>query len=108
MALLPGLIGRQHRIRGRIIRAMLRARQCSFFNQKIVHEELTPYIVDGQPFREEQLLPLLACIAAEGMDQSFCLPEEAGIVLGVPVMASFRYHMSPKDSKPLSRGKIHA
>jgi asparagine synthase (glutamine-hydrolysing) len=27
--------------------------------------ELKPYIVNGQPFREEHLLPLLACIAAE-------------------------------------------
>jgi asparagine synthase (glutamine-hydrolysing) len=31
----------------------------------IDRKELTPYIVDGQPFREEHLLPLLACIAAE-------------------------------------------
>jgi asparagine synthase (glutamine-hydrolysing) len=28
-------------------------------------DELKPYIVDGQPFREDHLLPLLACIAAE-------------------------------------------
>lgn len=27
--------------------------------------ELKPYIVDSQPFREEHLLPLLACLAAE-------------------------------------------
>ncbi len=31
----------------------------------IVREELEPYIVHGQPFREEHLMPLLACIAAE-------------------------------------------
>jgi asparagine synthase (glutamine-hydrolysing) len=31
----------------------------------IVRRELEPYIVQGQPFREEHLLPLLACIAAE-------------------------------------------
>ena len=31
----------------------------------IVRKELEPYIVHGQPFREEHLLPLLACIAAE-------------------------------------------
>jgi asparagine synthase (glutamine-hydrolysing) len=31
----------------------------------IVRKELEPYIVQGQPFREEHLLPLLACIAAE-------------------------------------------
>jgi len=28
-------------------------------------DTLKPYIADGQPFREEHLLPLLACIAAE-------------------------------------------
>jgi asparagine synthase (glutamine-hydrolysing) len=28
-------------------------------------DTLKPYIVDSQPFREEHLLPLLACIAAE-------------------------------------------
>jgi len=31
----------------------------------IVRRELEPYIVQGQSFREEHLLPLLACIAAE-------------------------------------------
>ena len=31
----------------------------------IVRSELEPYIVQGQSFREEHLLPLLACIAAE-------------------------------------------
>jgi hypothetical protein len=31
----------------------------------IVPEKLEPYIVQGQPFREEHLLPLLACVAAE-------------------------------------------
>ena len=31
----------------------------------IVRKDLEPYIVHGQPFREEHLLPLLACIAAE-------------------------------------------
>jgi asparagine synthase (glutamine-hydrolysing) len=31
----------------------------------IVPGELEPYIVQGQPFREKHLLPLLACIAAE-------------------------------------------
>jgi asparagine synthase (glutamine-hydrolysing) len=31
----------------------------------IVRKELEPYIVQGQPFREEHLMPLLACIAAE-------------------------------------------
>jgi asparagine synthase (glutamine-hydrolysing) len=31
----------------------------------IIRRELEPYIVHGQPFREEHLLPLLACIAAE-------------------------------------------
>jgi asparagine synthase (glutamine-hydrolysing) len=31
----------------------------------IVPEQLEPYIVQGQPLREECLLPLLACIAAE-------------------------------------------
>jgi hypothetical protein len=31
----------------------------------IIRRELEPYIVQGQPFREEHLLPLLACIAAE-------------------------------------------
>lgn len=31
----------------------------------IVRKELEPYIVRGQPFREEHMLPLLACIAAE-------------------------------------------
>jgi hypothetical protein len=31
----------------------------------IVPKELEPYIVHGQPFREEHLMPLLACIAAE-------------------------------------------
>jgi asparagine synthase (glutamine-hydrolysing) len=31
----------------------------------IVRRELEPYIVQGQPFREELLLPLMACIAAE-------------------------------------------
>ena len=31
----------------------------------IVRKELEPYIVHGQPFREEHLLPMLACIAAE-------------------------------------------
>jgi asparagine synthase (glutamine-hydrolysing) len=31
----------------------------------IVRKELEPYIVRGQPFREEHLLPFLACIAAE-------------------------------------------
>ena len=31
----------------------------------ILREELEPYIVHGQPFREEHLMPLLACIAAE-------------------------------------------
>jgi asparagine synthase (glutamine-hydrolysing) len=31
----------------------------------IVREELEPYIVHGQPFREEHLMPLVACIAAE-------------------------------------------
>ena len=31
----------------------------------IVRKELEPYIVHGQPFREEHLMPLLACIAAE-------------------------------------------
>lgn len=31
----------------------------------IVRAELEPYIVRGQPFREEHLMPLLSCIAAE-------------------------------------------
>jgi asparagine synthase (glutamine-hydrolysing) len=31
----------------------------------LVRGELEPYIIQGQPFREEHLLPLLACIAAE-------------------------------------------
>lgn len=31
----------------------------------IVRSELEPYLVRGQSFREEHLLPLLACIAAE-------------------------------------------
>jgi asparagine synthase (glutamine-hydrolysing) len=31
----------------------------------IVRKQLEPYIVQGQPFREEHLQPLLACIAAE-------------------------------------------
>lgn len=31
----------------------------------IARRELEPYIVQGQPLREEHLLPLLACIAAE-------------------------------------------
>jgi asparagine synthase (glutamine-hydrolysing) len=31
----------------------------------IIRKELEPYIVQGQPFREEHLMPLLACIAAE-------------------------------------------
>ena len=31
----------------------------------IVSADLEPYIVHGQPFREEHLMPLLACIAAE-------------------------------------------
>jgi asparagine synthase (glutamine-hydrolysing) len=31
----------------------------------IVRADLEPYIVQGQPFREEHLMPLLACIAAE-------------------------------------------
>src|SRR6185437_13397109 len=31
----------------------------------IVREQLEPHLVHGQPFREEHLLPLLACIAAE-------------------------------------------
>jgi asparagine synthase (glutamine-hydrolysing) len=31
----------------------------------IVRKELEPYIVHGQPFREEHLMPLVACIAAE-------------------------------------------
>jgi asparagine synthase (glutamine-hydrolysing) len=31
----------------------------------IVRKELEPYIVHGQPFREDHLMPLLACIAAE-------------------------------------------
>ena len=31
----------------------------------IVRKDLEPYIVQGQPFREEHLMPLLACIAAE-------------------------------------------
>ena len=31
----------------------------------IVRRELEPYIVQGQSFREQHLLPLLACIAAE-------------------------------------------
>jgi asparagine synthase (glutamine-hydrolysing) len=31
----------------------------------IAPADLEPYIVDGQPFREDHLLPLLACIAAE-------------------------------------------
>ena len=31
----------------------------------IVRKELEPYIVQGQSFREEHLMPLLACIAAE-------------------------------------------
>jgi asparagine synthase (glutamine-hydrolysing) len=31
----------------------------------VVPAELEPYIVHGQPFREEHLMPLLACIAAE-------------------------------------------
>jgi len=31
----------------------------------IALDELKPYIVQGQPFREEHLLPLLACLAAE-------------------------------------------
>jgi asparagine synthase (glutamine-hydrolysing) len=31
----------------------------------IVRAELEPYIVHGQPFREEHLMPLVACVAAE-------------------------------------------
>jgi asparagine synthase (glutamine-hydrolysing) len=31
----------------------------------IAPDQLKPYIVHGQPFREEHLLPILACIAAE-------------------------------------------
>ena len=31
----------------------------------IVRAELEPFIVQGQPFREEHLMPLVACIAAE-------------------------------------------
>jgi asparagine synthase (glutamine-hydrolysing) len=31
----------------------------------IAPDQLKPYIVQGQPFREEHLLPILACIAAE-------------------------------------------
>lgn len=31
----------------------------------IAPDQLKPYIVQGQPFREEHLLPLLACLAAE-------------------------------------------
>jgi asparagine synthase (glutamine-hydrolysing) len=31
----------------------------------IDRKQLEPYLVDGQPFREDHLLPLLACIAAE-------------------------------------------
>jgi asparagine synthase (glutamine-hydrolysing) len=31
----------------------------------IAPSELEPYIVQGQPFREDHFLPLLACIAAE-------------------------------------------
>jgi asparagine synthase (glutamine-hydrolysing) len=31
----------------------------------IVRADLEPYIVQGQPFREDHLMPLLACIAAE-------------------------------------------
>ena len=31
----------------------------------VVRAELEPYIVRGQPFREDRMLPLLACIAAE-------------------------------------------
>ncbi|HEY0341934.1 MAG TPA: asparagine synthase C-terminal domain-containing protein, partial [Steroidobacteraceae bacterium] len=40
----------------------------------IVREELEPYIVHGQPFREELLLPLLACIAAEVWLRTSSLP----------------------------------
>jgi hypothetical protein len=31
----------------------------------IVRAELEPFIVQGQPLREEHLMPLVACIAAE-------------------------------------------
>jgi hypothetical protein len=31
----------------------------------IVPDQLKPHIVQGQPFRDEHLLPLLACLAAE-------------------------------------------
>jgi asparagine synthase (glutamine-hydrolysing) len=34
-------------------------------NNVIDRKELEPFILQGQPYREEQLLPLLACIAAE-------------------------------------------
>jgi asparagine synthase (glutamine-hydrolysing) len=34
-------------------------------NNVIDRKELEPFILHGQPFREEHLLPLLACIAAE-------------------------------------------
>ena len=34
-------------------------------NNVIDREELEPFLVQGQPFREEHLLPLLACVAAE-------------------------------------------
>ncbi len=42
----------------------------------IVRRELEPYIVQDQPFREEHLLPLLACIAAEGWART-CAPSAA-------------------------------
>jgi asparagine synthase (glutamine-hydrolysing) len=44
----------------------------------IVRRELEPYIVQGQPFREEHLLPLLACIAAEVWART-CSPPAAAV-----------------------------
>lgn len=44
----------------------------------IVRRELEPYIVQGQPFREEHLLPLMACIAAEVWART-CSPPAAAV-----------------------------
>jgi asparagine synthase (glutamine-hydrolysing) len=44
----------------------------------IVRRELEPHIVQGQPFREEHLLPLLACIAAEVWART-CSPPAAAV-----------------------------
>jgi len=44
----------------------------------LVRKELEPYIVQGQSFREEHLLPLLACIAAEVWARN-CTPATGAI-----------------------------